>query len=155
MLRGDHSVRQNNPTALVAVRLACVSSALGLSGRAESSSPCTCFIFNVAGLTRTDTSASGAGTKVVFSVCQPSFWVLRWEPHFSNMRQVSSIIEHYIVAQNCAGSLQGQSQAWSQPAAARVAHHPSSRYLEPCKDPHTTILYRVNLYTRSPSLSFE
>jgi hypothetical protein len=73
---GDQSVRQNNPTALVAVCLVCVSSAFGLSGRAESSSPYTRFVSNVAGVTRTDMTASGAGTKFVFARFQPSFWVL-------------------------------------------------------------------------------
>ena len=73
---GDQSVRQNKPTALVAVYLVCVSSAFGLSGRAESSSPYTRFVSNVAGVTRTDMTARGAGTKLVFARFQPSFWVL-------------------------------------------------------------------------------
>ena len=73
---GDQSVRQNKPTVLVAVYLVCVSSAFGLSGRAESSSPYTRFVSNVAGVTCTDMTASGAGTKLVFARFQPSFSVL-------------------------------------------------------------------------------
>ena len=116
-------------------------------------------------------------------------------------RQVSSIIEHNIVAQNCPKSSpvsssvktvkspekqsglvpSQQPQVWqttpqlkapragrlvmscvesnlpfecdsscSVGGARRVDWRGSN--MEPCKDPHTTIIYRVLFYTRSPSL---
>ena len=110
--------------------LVCVSSAFGLSCRAESSSSYTRFVSNVASVTRTDMTASGAGTKLVFARFQPSFWVLPWT---LVGRQVSSIIEHNIVSQNCpksSPSLKNNEKSRKavrlgpQPAAASVTHHP-------------------------------
>ena len=61
---------------------------LALSGRAKSGSPWTLLVSNVAAIIHTDMSASSAGAMVVFSLFQPSFWVLLGKFHFSNVQKI-------------------------------------------------------------------